>query len=436
MSILDDISSGISGLSNFFGGTDANAVNGVRPTQDLNVLSKIGLGLQGNQAVQNYQQGYNLQKLGSDLASGNIDQSQYLKNIAQYSPDTYNKIVTAQIQGTPAAVKINNSIQQLRQAALEAYNNGDQAKAQDLIDQANTIIGTARADAYGTKPYALPNSGGQVPSNNAVTTSNIPALPGSNVAPTNETSNNTPVTPITDEPKGNSDGSVIPPQPIQKPGEPTKMYKARLDAWKSDPIVQQATEAAKEQGKLNVKTGGEANSADETFNKLSQNLDAMTALVKQGGVPSSKYFASAGLQASLGQNIPQLGMQNTADKYTDFDSLNAPVVLNTLSELTKGGAIRGNQTIERIINQGFMVDPNLSDKQKLDKIATIKTELQNAAIASRNIANKDKGGPPQPYQAIPTVAASSENIVPSSNDANIIQQATGKNPGIKFLGFK
>lgn len=162
-------------------------------------------------------------------------------------------------------------------------------------------------------------------------------------------------------------------------------------------------EAAKEQAKLDVKTGAEANASEETFSKLNQNLDAMEALVKGGTTPSSKYFVPASVQASLGRNIPQLGMEGTAKGYTDFNTLNTPVVLNTLAELVKGGAIRGNQTVERMINQGFLVDPNLSDQEKLDKIATIRSELQNAAIASRNISNKDKGQPTQLYQGMPTV---------------------------------
>ncbi len=189
---------------------------------------------------------------------------------------------------------------------------------------------------------------------------------------------------------------------------------------------------AKKQAELNVKTGGEANAAEETFGKLNQNLDAMETLVKSGKTPASKYFVPASVQASIGRNIPQLGMGDTAKGYTDFNTLNTPVVLNTLRELTSGGAIRGNQTIEKMINQGFMIDPDLSDQEKLDKIATIRAELKNAAISSRNISNKDKGQPSQPYQGMPTASGllqtSSENASAGTPNGNLIQQATGRPP--------
>ncbi len=214
------------------------------------MLDKIGNALMGFSAGvrgegQDYIASQNLKQLGSQLANGGIDQSQYLKSIAQYSPDTYNKMLITQMQSTPAAVKINNTIQQLRQSALEAYNSGDQEKAKNLIDQANTIIGTARADAYGTNPYSLPNS---QPTNNAVTSAPIAPIPGSKV-----------VVPIQGETVSPAEKAaqmipsddLIPPERLQ--GEPTKMYKARLDAWNSRPEVKSAQKEGESAGSNTVK---------------------------------------------------------------------------------------------------------------------------------------------------------------------------------------
>ena len=68
----------------------------------------------------------------------------------------------------------------------------------------------------------------------------------------------------------------------------------------------------------------------------------------------------------------------------------------------KGGQIRGNQYIEKMIGQGFMIDPDFTTGEKLKKINEIRGELKNAAISARNISQKETGGDVNPYQAIPT----------------------------------
>lgn len=85
-----------SALKNFILGSDQNAVNGAVPFKDSNILAKAYLALGGPESIRNYDAEYNLQKLGQSLANGEIDQGQYLKGLAAYSPNTYSKVALAQ----------------------------------------------------------------------------------------------------------------------------------------------------------------------------------------------------------------------------------------------------------------------------------------------------------------------------------------------------
>lgn len=200
------------------------------------------------------------------------------------------------------------------------------------------------------------------------------------------------------------DGSFLPPQPV--PGKDiaynNKQFDKALDVWKNSPVTKRSQAGAEAQGKQDVKTSGEANAAEEAYNKLDENLKAMEQLLKGGGVPSSKAFIPASWQASLSRNFDSYDKGKTAEEYTGFNTLNAPTALNVISELMKGGQIRGNQYIEKMIGQGFMIDPDFTTGEKLKKINEIRGELKNAAISARNISQKETGGDVNPYQAIPT----------------------------------
>ncbi len=91
-------------LSHFVFNNNQNAVNGIAPIQDLSPLGRFGLYSQGQGAVSNYQKSFadaqqqsNLSRLGSDLAAGKIDQTQYLKQMAQYDPQLYGKLALSQM---------------------------------------------------------------------------------------------------------------------------------------------------------------------------------------------------------------------------------------------------------------------------------------------------------------------------------------------------
>lgn len=159
-SLGSTVGAGLSDAAKFVGGTNANAVNGSAPLQDTNILTKLGLGLMGPDAVQGYKQNYNLAKLGQDFSSGNIDQGQYLKGVAAYDPKLYGQMSIAQQRFQPAAQKNNAQIQQYLDAAQSAAANGDTAGAQAYTDKANTLMSLARSEAYGVPTFQAP---GQTP---------------------------------------------------------------------------------------------------------------------------------------------------------------------------------------------------------------------------------------------------------------------------------
>lgn len=204
MSIWDDISNGFSNatdatqsalsqIPSAFGTASSYLPSGSAINSGIksigNVLGGFGAGIQGQgtqylQGLQERNANTDLQGLGQQLANGTIDQGQYLKSVAQYSPETYNKMITAQMQSTPAAVKTFNDIQNLKNLGLEAYKQGDMVKAKDFIDQANLLTGVSRPAYAGANMFSLPNGtepAGNQP--NAVTSGAIAPIPGSNVAP-------------------------------------------------------------------------------------------------------------------------------------------------------------------------------------------------------------------------------------------------------------
>lgn len=109
-----------------------------------NALAGFGAGVQGNgqQFLKQQQENEtrsNLSQLGANLASGNIDQAQYLKGVAQYDPELYGKMSLAQLQNTPAALQMNNAIQ-------KALGSGD-------YDTANRLAWLQRSQAYGVNTF-------------------------------------------------------------------------------------------------------------------------------------------------------------------------------------------------------------------------------------------------------------------------------------------
>lgn len=168
-------------------------------------LAGFGAGMEGRGAeflkgLEERKQRSALADLGSQFAAGDIDQTQYLKQLAAQNPEMYSKMALTQMGAeTPAVLKINNAIQQ-------ALANGD-------VDTANRIAWLARSQAYGVNTF-----GGGAPNT-------APQTPPPGVPPV--TSPVAPVTqpPISDAPQGSDIASQLAANAALKKGAETQAQK-------------------------------------------------------------------------------------------------------------------------------------------------------------------------------------------------------------------
>lgn len=125
-------------------------------------LAGFGAGVQGNgvqflQGMREQDANANLMKLGQSLANGDIDQTQYLKGIAQYSPELYGKMqLTRMSNQAPAALQNFEKVQALKAAGDSALQQGDRNVAQQFYNQANNLMSIIRGPAYGVDTFQLP----------------------------------------------------------------------------------------------------------------------------------------------------------------------------------------------------------------------------------------------------------------------------------------
>tara|TARA_R110000868_G_scaffold350587_1_gene611826 strand:+ start:236 stop:1315 length:1080 start_codon:yes stop_codon:yes gene_type:complete len=111
-------------------------------------LGGFGAGVQGNgtqylQQLRESEQTAQLKQLGSDLATGVIDETQYLKSIAQYAPDSFLKFKLARAgQNMP-------SVLQVADAMYKARNEGNTQYLNDINAAGKTIPKGAVYDENG-----------------------------------------------------------------------------------------------------------------------------------------------------------------------------------------------------------------------------------------------------------------------------------------------
>lgn len=191
--------------------------------------------------------------------------------------------------------------------------------------------------------------------------------------------------------------------PAQNPNETLPAYNARaqraFEAYKTDPAVIGAQESAKKTGADAAESQKGAIVSTETMQRLDQNLDALkglnTNLPDYGGI----------LPVSVKARGELIGGDNKGyDALQKWDAINQQQVVNAISELVKGGQIRGNQFIERIINRGFAVDPNAPKQTRADEIETLRNELKNAAVQAQNTSASYSGAAKGNY--VPTLPQS------------------------------
>lgn len=183
----------------------------------------------------------------------------------------------------------------------------------------------------------------------------------------------------------------------QKPGETVDAYKTAqqqaFEGYKSDPNYIAAQKKAEKAGEFAATNEEGANVQNETLQRLDQNLNALkdlnNNLPEYGGILPVSVKARGGLIAG------DYGDKGKGyDALQKWDEINQQQVVNAIGDLVKGGQIRGNQFIEKIINRGYAIDPNAQKTTRADQIEILRNELKNAAAQGKNIA-----GGNQPYTA-------------------------------------
>lgn len=220
---------------------------------------------------------------------------------------------------------------------------------------------------------------------------------------------------------------AIPPQPIKDSLESPANFNARLSAWQALPVVKaadaalttNATDTAKEGVKL--KTGAEA--SQEIFDKLNQNLDALSALNPK--VPTAGLILSPDAQAHISTGLATngLGSGEAGDALKQWDQINHQQILNGLQQLVQSGAIRSNKTIAEMLKTGAGIDANggtVAGRQA--QIDNLRTELKNATVAAQNQSTAINGGVPQPYNSLPQSNVNADQPAPAINPTDAINE--------------
>lgn len=153
-------------------------------------------------------------------------------------------------------------------------------------------------------------------------------------------------------------------------------------------------EAAKTeaQGKNIAEAQKRALEANEGYQQVAQTIDSLERLINDPNLPELKDIRSAKTQAELSQRFPFIDDKKAADAYNTFSTINESETINAIRDLASTGQIRMTRTLESIINKGYLIDPDASQKAKLQQAHAIKTELKNSAIAAQNVSSQMSGG--------------------------------------------
>jgi len=261
---------------------------------------------------------------------------------------------------------------------------------QQMALKAGTATGDVTGFGYGgmNKPAASPTS--SLAQNNVT--------PQNNPTPDNFDALFTPqpadVQAAADAKYGTPKTTILAKQPYQTVAGYKTAIETNPDA---QAMLEGAKSKAKKEGEQQATLSEQANASEQTFGRLNQNLDALKelnqSLPEYGGILPVSTKAKAGLIAGdYGDN------GKGYDALSKWDTVNQQQVVNALSELVKGGQIRGNQFIEKIINRGYAIDPNAPKATRDAEIEILRNELNNSAIQAQNINSKQSGGDTQPYK--------------------------------------
>lgn len=265
---------------------------------------------------------------------------------------------------------------------------------QQMALRAGTATGDVGAFGYG----APQTSGSQLTNNQVLSPKSSPPLKSASMSQgdQNKAVNDifggdnaaSPVILSTDSPQPSPANKFSPPP--QNPGETITAYKNRVDtafnAFKSDPNYIADSKKAEKTGEFTAANEEGAKVQSETLKRLDENLNALKML--NDNLPEYGGIAPVGVKARLGLiGGNALGDGGKGyDALQKWDEINQQQVVNAIGDLVKGGQIRGNQFIEKIINRGYAVDPNAQKNTRADQIEILRNELKNAAAQAKNIA--------------------------------------------------
>jgi hypothetical protein len=213
--------------------------------------------------------------------------------------------------------------------------------------------------------------------------------------------------------------AVIEPQAV------TATATAKKTQFETNPQAQAQLEGAKEQAKNTVEAQKNALESNEDYQQVAKTIDSLKSMIgtvnDKGNVipnpdlPQSHFGVPAKGQAWVSQNFPG-DNQAASNAYNTFQTLNESQTINAIRDLANTGQIKMTRTLENIINRGYLIDPDVSPKAKMQQADAIKTELANSAAAAQNVASKMGGvqvnAPYQaPYTAPQQPQASKPNLV-------------------------
>jgi len=464
MSIWDEIANGLgnvvnstgsalSKLGNLVTGTDINAVNGIRPLNDQDIFTRLAIGAQGPNGANNYVNNYlqqqsqqNLKNVGADLASGKIDNAQYMKSIAQYDPETYNKMQIAQMQSIPAPIKIINNLDSLQKAATDAYANGDLVTAQKYAQQANDLKSILpHADSFGFKPFTLPTGNPQTadsfvrasePINDAVTTQQLPPLPNKAQlpAPSNLSGAEKAVLAaggdISDSRTPQATTSVPhPPEPQE--GQSAKQYDAQLKKWELDNAnyVNEQKASGTDTVKYTENLTNEAKQAINLHQTIAEMRDAQQKFQSGAFAPAQatviKYARAVGLPVSK-DDIANLSNQQVFTKLTN------DIITQQVKAAGQGSRLLGEFNAIKSSNPGVGMEPE-SLNMLFDHLDQKAGEVTNEAQAWNQF--KDANPTASAAQFVRQYTAN-RSAAQDANGGHLPSTATSKPSASKVIDYK
>lgn len=215
----------------------------------------------------------------------------------------------------------------------------------------------------------------------------------------------------------------------------------------------QAGAEGTETGKMNIERQANYTKAQSALAGFKQKANLVTSTVDKAIALANKDWSTAtggvGSVLTLGGALPMKTDRRAMNNYLDTIKANLGFdQLQTMRDNSPtGGALGQVSDMENRLLQAVQgaLDPVMGD-QLVENLKVIR-KLYPQVMKEKERAFQQDYGTVQPFGGNPvapgTVLKSSENVAPGSANADLIKQATGREPvtsagsnGIKFLGFE